>query len=157
MADSRSIVPFREAHLPALSALLRATPEFTAEEAEVGIEVLQEALTDEGYLVLVAEADGEAVGYACFGLTPMTKAAFDLYWIAVSPAHKRHGLGRALADATLADVAARGGRVLRVETEGGDAYAATRAFYERLEFEVAGRIRAFYDVGRDLVVYVKYL
>lgn len=166
MADARvalagdaalALVPLRRDHVAALGVILDATPEFTADEVAVAREVLAEALTGDGYVALVAERAGVVVGYACFGATPMTESTFDLYWIAVAPSEKRGGVGRALVADVIASVRARGGRVLRVETEGGDRYAATRAFYQRLEFEAAGEIRDFYAAGRALVILVKYL
>jgi hypothetical protein len=50
-----------------------------------------------------------------------------------------------------------GARLVRVETSGQPAYAATRAFYDRTKFEVVATIRDFYRTGDDLVVYGKYL
>lgn len=151
-----ALAPLRAAHLPALESLLRATPEFTADEVTVALEVLADALRGDGYEVVVAERGEVVLGYACFGPTPMTERTWDLYWIAVAPAAKRAGVGRALVADVLGKLRGRAG-VLRVETEGGARYAATRAFYERLGFEVAGTIRDFYAVGRGLVVFVKYL
>ncbi len=161
-----AILPLGADHLPSLEKLLRATPEFTPEETVVALEVLEEALASTGangapgpddYVALVAERDTTVLGYACFGRTPMTERSYDLYWIAVDPSAKRAGIGRALIDAVLAALRERAGGVLRVETEGGAKYAATRAFYERIGFEVAGSIRDFYGTDRSLVVFVKYL
>ncbi len=152
-----AIVALTRAHLPALEAILRATPEFSVEEVAVALEVLTDALDTGDYGCIVAARSGQVMGYAVFGATPMTERAFDLYWIAVAPAAKRGGVGRALVDAVLAEITARRGGILRVETEGGPSYAATRAFYERLAFETAGEIRDFYGPGRSLVVFVKYL
>jgi ribosomal protein S18 acetylase RimI-like enzyme len=152
-----SIVPLTTAHLPALAEILRATPEFTTAEVTVALEVLDEAIRDNGFTGIVAERDEAVLGYACFGATPMTESTFDLYWIAVSPAQKRSGVGRALTHAVLRAVRAKNARVLRVETEGGERYAATRAFYTGLDFEIGGEIRDFYAPGRGLVVFVRYL
>lgn len=156
MADL-ALVPLRSDHLAPLASILRATPEFTAEEVDVAIEILEDTVGGDDYLVLVAERAGAVAGYACYGATPMTEGAFDLYWVAVSPTEKRAGVGRALIDAVLDRVRLSGGRLLRVETEGGVRYEGTRAFYERLGFAVASEIRDFYAVGRSLVVFVKYV
>ncbi len=156
MADL-ALVPLRAEHLAALASILQATPEFTAEEVNVAIEILEDTVAGDDYRVLVAERDGVVAGYACFGETPMTEGTFDLYWVAVAPSEKRSGVGRAALEAVLDRIRGSGGRLLRVETEGGARYEGTRAFYERLGFAVASEIRDFYAPGRSLVVFVKYV
>ena len=55
------------------------------------------------------------------------------------------------------EIKAEGAHLVRVETAGLDAYAATRAFYDRIGYEVVARIRDFYARGNDLVIYGHYL
>ena len=154
MADL-AFVPLRRDHLAPLAALLRATPEFTEEEVGVALEILEDTVEGDDYLVLVVERGGTAVGYACFGATPMTQGTFDLYWIAVAPGEKRGGLGRSLLDAVLDRLRREGGRLLRVETEGGPRYEGTRAFYDRLGFAVASAVLDLYGPGRARGVFVR--
>jgi ribosomal protein S18 acetylase RimI-like enzyme len=64
-------------------------------------------------VVLVAERDGEVIGYAYAGLEgtdymALRGPAGALYDIMVDPAHRRAGTGRALLDATLSALAALG-------------------------------------------------
>lgn len=152
-------VPLRAAHRALILDLLRRTPEFRPEDVDVAVELVDDALgggTD--YRFVVDEGDGDALlGYACFGATPMTEGTFDLYWIAVEPAAKRSGVGRRLLERVEADLRRDGARLVRIETEGGDAYAATRGFYERVGYETLATIRDFYAIGRDLVVFGRYL
>jgi ribosomal protein S18 acetylase RimI-like enzyme len=103
------------------------------------------------------DATGAVRGYICFGRTPMTEGAYDLYWIAVDPRAKRGGVGRALVQAMEEEIAREGGYLVRVETAGLDAYEATRAFYVGIGYEVVARIRDFYARGNDLVIYGRYL
>lgn len=152
-----ALVPLRADHVAPLASLLRATPEFTPEEVSVAVEILEGTVAGDDYLVLVAERGGAVAGYACWGATPMTDGAFDLYWIAVSPSEKRTGIGAMLVRAVLERLRASGGRLLRVETEGGPRYDGTRAFYERLGFAATSEVRDFYALGRSLVVFVKYV
>jgi len=60
----------------------------------------------EGMLVLVAERDGEVVGYAYAGMEgndymALRGSAGVLYDLVVDPAHRRQGIGSALMDAAL--------------------------------------------------------
>ncbi|CAN5689207.1 hypothetical protein BH09MYX1_BH09MYX1_32460 [soil metagenome] len=150
-------MPLRRDHLPALCAILGETPEFTPDEVVVALEVLEDALTTTGMVALVAEQAGSVMGYACFGDTPMTAGTYDLYWIAVAQTAKRRGIGRALVEAMLDLLRQRSARLIRVETEGGPSYAATRAFYERTGFTFGAEIAHFYAPDRALVVFVKYM
>ena len=146
------------AHRARLADLLAATPEFTADEARVALEVIDDALAgDPEYRELVDEAGDEIRGYICFGPTPVTRGTWDLYWICVSRSARKHGVGRALVAEMERRIAAERGRLVRVETEGSAAYEPTRAFYEAIRYERLATIRDFYDVGNDLVLFGKYL
>jgi ribosomal protein S18 acetylase RimI-like enzyme len=64
-------------------------------------------------IVLVAEQDGVVLGYTYAGVEgydymSLRGPAGALYDIVVDPAHRAHGVGRMLLDATLAALAARG-------------------------------------------------
>lgn len=147
-------------HRAQLASLLERTAEFTSDEVKVALELVDEGLArpddPDGYWFVLDEEDGEVLGYACFGPTPMTRGCFDLYWIAVSDRARGQGVGRRLLEAVETRIRSSGGRLLRVETAGLDDYAATRGFYERTGFAVAARIADFYWEGNDLVVYAKY-
>ena len=140
-----------------LAELLAATKEFTPDEVEVALELIDSALTGSGdYEVLVAESEDPSqrvAGYVCFGATSMTEGTFDLYWIAVRPSLKGKGVGRALAAAMEDELAKRGARLVRVETESSASYDATRAFYDALGYERAAVFADFYRDGIDLVTY----
>ena len=143
----------------AIIDLLQATDFFYDEEITVATEVLDDALAkgprgDYQSFCYVDES-GRAVGWVCFGATPCTKGTFDIYWLAVSPAAQGKGIGRKLMADAERRIAERGGRLAIVETAGRAAYALTRAFYLRVGYVEAARIRDFYDVGDDKVVYTK--
>lgn len=64
-------------------------------------------------IVLVAERDGDVLGYSYAGLEgfdymALRAPAGALYDIVVDPAHRGHGVGRRLLDATLTALANRG-------------------------------------------------
>ncbi len=70
-------------------------------------------LEEPSVIVLVAERGGEVVGYTYAGVEgtdymSLRGPAGALYDIVVDPAHREHGIGRALLDATLAELQARG-------------------------------------------------
>jgi len=122
---------------------------------------LVDAPEAEGYRFVVAELAGEdagaVAGYACFGMTPMTKGTWDLYWIAVDPDRQRGGIGRALLEAAEDAVRAEGGRMLLVETAGKASYAATREMYAACGYCEVARVPDFYEPGDDKVIYARVL
>ena len=152
------IRPICENDLVPLGQLLRAIAQFNAEEVGVAEELLAGAVSDpegSGYHALVVEDDGEVAGYVCFGPTPMTQSTYDLYWIAVDPGRQGRGLGRALYAGFAAQLRAKGGAQVRIETSSRELYAATGGFYERLGFQVDGRLRDFYAPGDDLLIFYR--
>jgi ribosomal protein S18 acetylase RimI-like enzyme len=154
---ARSVREARRDDEAGIAALVRSVAEFTPDEVEVALELIESALakTDD-YRLLVALEGDRVVGYACFGPTPMTKGTFDLYWIASSRTARGSGVGRALIDAVMDQLRACGGRLLRVETSSRAEYLATRRFYDRASFKHAATLAGFYDVDDDLMIYVRY-
>ncbi len=144
----------RRADRERLEAILRATGVFREAEVAVALELI-DSPESAGYRFLVAErpADGVAVGYSCFGATPMTDGVFDLYWIAVDPALHGAGVGQKLMRATEDAIRADGGRMMMIETASKSSYDKTRAFYEKYGCPEVARIRDFYAVGDDKVIY----
>ncbi len=141
-----------------LTELLRSIAQFKPEEVTVAEELIEASIRDpegSGYESLVALSNDRVVGYVCFGPTPMTAATWDLYWIAVGPEMQGQGLGKRLYAAFAEVVRACGGRQVRIEPSSQEIYAATGGFYERLGFELAGKLRDFYAVGDDLLIFYR--
>lgn len=145
----------------AVADIIVSAGNFNAAEIECALELVDIYLTQEkqtDYRVLVAEDAGARVrAYACWGPVPLTKGAYDLYWIATHPDARGRGLGRALMAEVEGRVRALEGRLLAVETSSKASYEDTVRFYRRLGYEQVSRIRDFYDVGDDKLVLVKRL
>ena len=110
-----------------------------------------------GYSFVIYRDGDELLGYACFGPHPLTQGTFDLYWIAVDPAARRRGIGRALLDRVEDEVTAQAGRLLLIETSGKPAYAPTRQFYVGCGYTCEAVVRDFYAARDDLMIYSKHL
>jgi ribosomal protein S18 acetylase RimI-like enzyme len=152
------IRPLEQRDRPQLEALIRGVENFVPEEVACAIELVGLAAGpapgSDDYRVLVADAGGSLLAYACFGPTPMTRHTFDLYWIANSSAVRGTGVGSALHEAVVAAVRAAGGRRIRVETSSHEAYGATLRFYERTGYKLAGRVEHFYKDDDHLLIFV---
>jgi ribosomal protein S18 acetylase RimI-like enzyme len=156
--------PLGRSDREALEKLVLETGAFTAAETGVAMQVFDEAFPpDEGdgdpdynFLGTFDTVDpARLFGYVCFGPTLGTDRGYDLYWIAVHPAHQHHGIGTALMADVETRLAGWNARMLIVETSGRPAYAGTRAFYERRGYAEAARVRGFYAADDDRVLYTK--
>lgn len=143
-------------------ALLRRIENFTPEEVQVAIELLDEAIArplQSGYRCIVAVepqgADEARLGYLCYGKTPMTECTYDLYWIAVDPAARGRGIGKALHGAFETTIVQEGAKNIRVETSKKESYDGTLRFYIELSYVECGRIPDFYRDGDDLVTLLR--
>jgi ribosomal protein S18 acetylase RimI-like enzyme len=153
----------RDSDRQAVRQLVAATGFFNREEEEIAVELVDEALARgraSGYEFIFADAadgSGALLGYSCFGPIDGQPGAFDLYWIAVSPARQRHGLGRQLIDESERRIGAEGGTEVFIDTSGRGQYRPTRDFYERMGYRVHEVLPDYYAPGDDKVIYAKSL
>jgi ribosomal protein S18 acetylase RimI-like enzyme len=142
-----------------IAGILGSTGNFNQVEIDCALELVDIYLRDKNqkdYRVVVAEdVHGAVRAYACWGPTPLTKATYDVYWIATHPAAQGQGFGRALIDHIVTRLQESQGRLLLIETSSKESYGNTVGFYRRLGFVETSRIRDFYDVGDDKIVFEK--
>ncbi len=154
-----------EAHdRPFIEKMVISTGKFNDVEVATALELVDEALErgeeESGYFFAVLEyGEGHRVvqGYACYGPVPLTQGAYDLYWIVVDPACQGKGFGSHLLEHVETDVLSRGGRMILIETSSQESYGATILFYEHSGYHLAARIRNFYRVGDDKLIFQKEL
>jgi ribosomal protein S18 acetylase RimI-like enzyme len=87
----------------------------------------------------------------------MTEGTWNLYLIAVHPKYQRQGRGAALLAQVEKILVERGERMLLVETSGLDSFDYVRSFYHKNGYEEEARIRDFYQVNDDKIVFRKTL
>lgn len=142
-----------------VAEILAATGVFSPAEIDVALELFDDGMRSaESYELMGVFDDREVLqGYACWGPTPASDRGYDLYWIAVDPRAQGGGYGSALMRAVEDQLRASGARLLVAETSGRDAYAQTRDFYARGGYEERARVRGFYAVDDDRVIFSKLL
>jgi ribosomal-protein-alanine N-acetyltransferase len=92
----------------------------------------------------------EIVGYVIYWLLPDEA---DIHNLAVHPAYRRRGLGRALMQAVIEEAKSR--RSTRVTLEVRKSNEAAQQLYQGLGFETRGVRKAYYsDNGEDALVMV---
>jgi ribosomal protein S18 acetylase RimI-like enzyme len=157
------IRPLDAADRLAIEKMVVSSGKFNDGEIATAMELVAEALENgeaSGYFFAVLEEDGEKPsvhGYACYGPTPLTQGVYDLYWIVVDTSAQRKGYGKRLLEYVEKDVVMRGGRMLLIETSSQESYGGTVRFYRRAGYELVARIKNFYRVGDDKLIFSKDL
>ena len=143
----------------AVRALIDGTKVFKPHEVDVAMELVDIALTrpgqDDYHPFVLEEDDGTVAAYACYGKNPMTKATFDLYWLATRADRMGKGYGRKIVAFVEEEVKKRGGRLLIIETSSKESYGTTREFYIRIGCTLAAQLPDYYDEGDDKLIYLK--
>lgn len=145
----------------AVQEVVRSTGIFTAQGETVAMESIDTYLSQsdqpEDYEVDVVEnSAGTAVGFVCYGPTPLTEGTMDLYWLAVHASNQKQGFGKALLNWVEKVAAERKTRLILIETSSSAPYSATRRFYERMGYAETARVHDFYRPGDDRIIYSKY-
>ena len=154
-----TIRPLISEDKPSVLQILKSLPEFEPHEVEIAEELIDAYLDDaakSGYYLLVYELDSVVKGYICYGLTPLTKGTWDIYWIAGSPGAKGQGLGTDLMNKAEENIVKASGNLVIVETSSRPLYENTRLFYNRRKYTVICRIKDFYSKGDDKVMLGKW-
>jgi len=142
-----------------LLRLMNSQENFNSQEKEVAAEVIDDALSkkDKEYLVLVAHtADGEVVGFLCYGLIPLTENSYDLYWIAVDPRKGKLGIGSLMLQEMEKKLRGRNA-VVYIDTSSTDSYQKARNFYKKNGYSTACELKDFYRTGDHKLVFRKEL
>lgn len=160
-----NIRPVEPSDRDRIHEILVGVTRFTDEEVLCAMELVDKALHEPQrgeYVVHVLEAADNGArpavqGYVCFGATPLTEGVYDLYWIAVDPKQQGQGFGQVLLRFVENEVRRQRGRMLLIETSSKDTYAPTLRFYHRSGYDEISRIKDFYRVEDDKIVFCKKL
>ena len=139
--------------------ILISTARFTRQEIGWAMELvdLVYAGRPEYETHVLEQPDGTVQGYVLFGPTPRGEGVWDLYWIAVDPLQQGQGLGQILLRFVENEVRRQAGRMLLIETSSKRSYAPTVRFYQRAGYREISRIKDFYRIEDDKVVFSKDL
>ena len=153
------IRPLAERDREKLYSMLIETQVFTPEEIKVAMELIDIVLTNpnqEDYNIdCMANDEGQAIGYVCYGPVPMTQGTFDLYWIVVDPRFQGHGVGSKLLLSLEGVVRERKGRMILIDTSSIPPYEKSQRFYVRHGFQEVARVSDYYHSGNDRITFCK--
>lgn len=154
------IRPLLAGDRPDIVRILEGTQAFTPVDVQVAIELLDcylDAGIGSGYHIWLAELDGRAAGYICYGPTPLTTGTWDVYWIATEPDLKGHGIGTALLNFAEQEIRQAAGRMILIETASNPLYLEARRFYLARGYIIVSSIPDFYSPGDNKITFRKLI
>ena len=128
---------------------------FEADELKLLSDMLTDYFSGNGDHFWLTDDDSGPVSVAYCAPERMTHGTWNLLFIAVHPEHQGQGRGTSLIRHVEQTLVERGARLLLVETIAS--FDRTRAFYRKCGYREEARIRDFYEVGTDKIVYCKTL
>jgi ribosomal protein S18 acetylase RimI-like enzyme len=142
-------------------ALIKAEKNFTEDERECAVELLDIYLEDpeqDDYLFrTVVDSADTPLGYICYGEASLSTTSYEVYWILVNDKARGRGLGRMLLDDVEGILKGKGVKSIIAETSGQPTYAPTHAFYTALGFTEEARLKDYYKLGDDKIFFTKRL
>ncbi len=150
-----TIKPATPTDVPALKTLIDAVGLFPSD-------MLDDMMADyfdnsESNNFWLTDNDAGPVGVAYYAPERLTEGTWNLYLIAIHPDRQEQGRGAALLRYVEDQLRQRGERLLLVETSGVPEFEYQRAFYRKCGYTEEARIRDFYQVGDDKVIFRKAL
>jgi ribosomal protein S18 acetylase RimI-like enzyme len=144
-----------------LLSVLTKTRSFTSAEIDVAMELIDIVLKDpiqrDYHIYCVVDVQDQAIGYICYGPTPMAQGTFDLYWIAVDPDFQGQRVGSTLLNFLEKVLKAEGGRLILADTSTIPHYEKTQKFYLKNGFQEVARIPDYYHPGNDRITFCRRL
>ena len=117
----------------------RIWPDWKASQAEA---VKSMCANWEKYTVLVADLEGEPVGYLSYDLNNQSKTG-TVQLIAVHPDYQNRGIGTELCRAAVEEMKERDMTLAQVETAGDASHAPARRAYEKVGYTGLPLVRYF--------------
>jgi Acetyltransferases len=146
-----------------IRTLLRKTGFFDAapDEIDVAIKLIEEARTKgnniDNYRVIIADIASNTekwiAGYICFAKVPCSISTYEIYWLAVDSSIQGKGIGKKLINEAFKEIKELKGNKLILHTAGRSQYIPTHKFYESIGFTEEARIKDYYAIGDDGIIY----
>jgi ribosomal protein S18 acetylase RimI-like enzyme len=123
-----------------------------------GLDLIKERLASRGRDELWFGVFDEDLAGVIYALPePMTDGTWNILMLIISPDSHGQGYGRTLMSHIEETLAARGARLVIVETSSGEGLERARAFYPKCGYSEEARVRNFYTAGDDKIIFSKGL
>jgi ribosomal protein S18 acetylase RimI-like enzyme len=151
-----NIRPTKSKDIPALKAVLDGTGLFPSEILAAMMGGFLGA-NENNEVWLTSEINNEAVGFCYAAPEKLADGCWNMLAIAVVPSLQGKGLGRAIVKYLENHLEKEGHRILIADTSGTDQFKQTRAFYKKIGYTEEARIRDFWAIGDDKIIFWKSL
>jgi ribosomal protein S18 acetylase RimI-like enzyme len=153
-----SIKTLTEENKRALLDLISRIKNFNKMDKDTAIELIEHFLEgkDDEYIIDCLFYEAKLAGYVCYGEASLTEGVYEIYYIAIDPDLQGKGMGKLLMQ-ELEKKLSKNARMILIETSSDETYTTTQKFYERLDYKEIVRIKDFFKVGEDKIIYEKRL
>ncbi len=141
----------------ALLAIVQESGQFDEASMAYVTQTLEDHLNQGSDALWFTAYDDEPVGVAYCAPEPVTVGTWNLLMLWIKQGKQGQGHGSALITQVEKALVDRGGRLLIVETSGLPAFETARTFYHKAGFTQEARIKDFFELGDDKLVYTKPL
>ena len=148
--------PTQRDDIPALKGVLDRTDLFPSEMLPDMVAGFL-ANDDSEDVWLTCENEQQVIGFCYAVPEALTEGTWNMLAIAVLQTEQGKGAGGAIVAALESHLSASRNRVLIAETSGTDDFARTRNFYRKNGYTEEARIRDFWAMGDDKIVFWKPL
>jgi ribosomal protein S18 acetylase RimI-like enzyme len=136
-------------------SIIESSGQFDADGIAHVNRTLEQYLNGESADMWLTADDSEPVAVAYCAAEAVTDGTWNLLMLWTRKDREGQGHGAALVKKVEHDLAARGARLLIVETSGLPAFETARAFYSKCGFQQEARIKDFFAAGDDKIVFTK--
>lgn len=151
-----NVRPTKAADIPLLAKVVDATELFPSEKlSSMASRFLSDAESND--IWLTCEMNGEAVGFCYAVPEKLTEGTWNMLAIAIDPSSQGKGAGAAIVKQLEKTLRERGNRIIIVDTAGTPEFAQTREFYKKNGYLEEARIRDFWSIGNDKIIFWKRL
>jgi len=154
------IRPLLAGDRPDIVRILEGTQAFTPVDVQVAIELLDcylEAGIGSGYHIWLAELDGRAAGYICYGPTP----PHNRYLGCILDRHRSGSQGpwhrHRPFEFAEQEIRQAAGRMILIETASNPLYLEARRFYLARGYIIVSSIPDFYSPGDNKITFRKLI
>jgi len=156
-----AISDFNEACVPQLAGLLyeiEASGAFESKDTLLALQVIKEKMANVGdYHIKIAGSEGIIFGFIIYSKAALSDSFYDLYWMAVRPLCQGRGIGKMLLSTMEADIRAKGGKSVILDTSSAEEYEAARHLYEKTGYKLILKVDNFYSEDEHKLMYRKDL
>lgn len=136
---------------------LAKTLQFDADELAVVRGTLTDYLEGNSQALWFTAVDSQPVGVIYCEPELMTQGTWNVLMLSIAPDCRRKGYGSALMQQVETALVTQGAHLVIVETSSRDEFKPARDFYAKCGYSEEARIRNFYALGDDKVVFAKQL